>query len=218
MKEKVLVILCGVSMNDCRNENNLKNLKLKIDKLRNNFEVEIACVSSNNDFGLYNRILNFNYTMVDKEKQYSKISNFIQKHGNNWDIYIKVRPELFFHDDISLDNIRKNTVYARARKYSGPEHMFNGSVVGGPGDWECHGHEITYSEHEEYLYLDDHYYIFRKDVVDNGGFIHRNDGMPHSESYHTERWLEVGIELKIIGIDITYIQGSIICRSGNVNC
>jgi hypothetical protein len=126
---KILIILAGHSMTSFF-VTKMKKLAEYVELLRQMCEVDIACISSFNDFGEFDNILNFKYKVINTKKQLSKVCDFLSAIPNEYDWYIKTRPDIEFVDRINFSNLKPGYINARVRVYKGPRKLKNGASVG----------------------------------------------------------------------------------------
>ena len=184
--------------------------------------IEYAGISSQNDFHNYENIIKFKYKIINQRKQFSKICDFITKNKNEllqqYDWFIKFRPEIFMYENIPFNQLSQNSINARARLYSGPKSIKYGCSVGGKGMFN-HIKGYTYDNYEHDIELDDQLYIFHKNVIEMDGFnlihdIEHDTNLQH-EIFHTNFWISKGINLNIIGINMVLMKN--FTWSGDIN-
>lgn len=123
------VLLIFVTGNTRKNEsNNMITIKQNlINQLtRQNCIVDIAFVTSEPlCYDYYNILGKITHKLISDEPQYSKVCNLLDKIGyNNYDWYIKLRPEIGILERIDLDKLEsysKKSINSRARHYMGPK-------------------------------------------------------------------------------------------------
>lgn len=213
---RILVLLCSNEMNVC-NLLNIDVLNCYVKELQKDHIVDYCGISSKNDFINYETIISFKYKIINPRKQYTKICDFIKTHKDdcNYDYYIKTRPEIKLLEQINFDMLSDTAINARARVYRGPQTIKYGMSVNGKGPWEKIG-DCTHDVCEKELILDDMFYIFHNNVIKQGAFKSGlyNDNDEH-EWFHTLRWKECKIDLKIIGIRIEFTRHNAL--SGDLN-
>ena len=228
-KESILIILSTKEMYPkCKSQ--IKTLKRYIDHLSKSYKVDIAGISSKDDFDNYSDIINFRYKYINSKMQISKICDLISKYGHklNYDWFVRTRPEieLLDFDEINFHKLPKDAVSGRARVYRGPHTRKHSCSVGGVGD---HSEYVNckYRNKEEEVTIDSNFYVFHKNVVDKGGFSKISgaqgveDGHPgrdrEDEWYLSSIMLSRGIKLNIIGINMKMMRPdkSEIMYSGN---
>jgi hypothetical protein len=210
---KILVIICSHEMND----NNINNIKIVNDYLKNDDNIVEYCgISNNDDFSNYESIISFKYKMINHKLQLSKICDFITEYKNDldYDWYIKMRPDLRLLENINFKILSDTGINARARVYNGPLQVMYGLSVSGEGIWknivDCH-----YNIYETEIVLDDMIFIFHHNVVLMDGFEKFDqDGRQH-EWFHTNIWKSRNIHLNVIGINLEITRYN--SYSGNIN-
>ena len=171
-KQSILIIL---STNEMYPEFKPQTVTLKkyIEHLSTRYRVELAGISSKDDFSNYEDTLVFKYKYVNPKAQVSKICDFISENRDkmNYDWYFRTRPEeeILDFDCINFESLPKDAVSARAREYMGPFTGKYSCSVGGEGSFK-HVKACFYKTDLEKLVLDSNDYIFHKTVVENGGF------------------------------------------------
>lgn len=183
----------------------LQNYMKKLSQLN---EVDVAAISNQDDFHNYEDHIQFKYKMVNKKPQLNKICDFILECQEDYDWYIKLRPEIILLDEIDFESLCKKSINARARVYTGPQHIKYGSSMGGKGMWNYRT-EINYSDTLKDLVLDDLFYIFHKNIIENGGFFPLTDNnIFQNEWFHTDIWRSRNINLNIININLVFIRNN----------
>lgn len=212
---KLLIIL---SSNDF-DEKWCDNIKCLNDYMKNNgIEYDYCGISSNNDFYIYEHIIQYKYKIINTKKQLSKICDFITEYKSelDYDWYMKIRPEIKLLDNINFRILSDNAINARARIYNGPRKIEYGMVVNGEGAWKNVG-DCHYADNEDII-LDDMLYIFHKNIVQNNAFEKIPISMQcelENEPYHTCIFNKRKIQLNVIGINLCMIKYG--CFSGNIN-
>jgi|SaaInlV_165m_DNA_2_1040747.scaffolds.fasta_scaffold27372_1 hypothetical protein len=123
------VLLIFVSGNTRNNEsNNMVTIKQNIiNPLKHqNCTVNIAFVTSEQLYYDYEHILGkITHKFISDEPQYSKVCNLLDIIGyDNYDWYIKLRPEIGILETINLDKLNrysKTAINSRIRHYMGPK-------------------------------------------------------------------------------------------------
>jgi len=122
----LLIFVSGNTRND--ESNNMVTIKQNIiDPLKQqNCIVNIAFVTSEQLYYDYENILgDITHTLISDEPQYSKVCNLLDIIGyNNYDWYIKLRPEIGMLETINLDKLNsysKTAINSRIRHYIGPK-------------------------------------------------------------------------------------------------
>jgi hypothetical protein len=199
---KVLVIIISHEMNSSF----LSNITI-LDKFMKDSgnTVDYAGISSTNDFGNFEGILEFKYKFICQDKQLTKLCKFITNFRNflDYDWYLKTRPEIKLLDQIDFSQLDSTAMNARARNYKGPRYIKFGSSV--PSNFPAH--MSIYSPVEEIVILDDQIYMFHNTLISKGCF----DKVPmienmflENEWYHTEYWKSQNIPLKVVGIHVVF--------------
>jgi hypothetical protein len=175
--------------------------------------VEYAGISSFDDFENYETIIKFSYKMVNPKRQISKLSDFITTYSSSfdYDIFIKVRPEVKLLEQLNLNNLVINAVNARAREYVGPRNIQYGITVGGDGNFK-HINGYGYDLDEKYLIIDDILFIFDKHVIKNNGFTFSDElkhylddkDTVHNEFTMTRILNSKNIKCNVIGINLLF--------------
>ena len=223
LKESILIIL---SSNEMYPEfiPQITSLSKYMEHLSKMYNVEVAGISSKDDFNNYASILNFKYKYISDKPQLSKICAFISDNKStlNYDWYVKIRPEieLLDYDTINFQNLPKDSISARAREYRGPQTNKHSCSVGGEGSVKNYKNCVRNNEHKK-LVLDDNIYIFHKNVIDKGGFEKldpANNVKQHHEWLHSDIWTARNIKLNKIGINTKFTRkkNNTLIYSGNV--
>jgi hypothetical protein len=188
-------------------------MKLLSDK----HKIEYAGISSQDDFKNYEDIISFKYKMVNPKRQITKLCDFITQNKDtlDYDLFIKIRPEIILLEQLNLDNLVENAINARARVYTGPRNIKYGLTVGGRG---IHNHikDYRFDLNETHIVLGDMFIIFDKNIVNNGTF-HLNDYIKeyldnhevvHNEYTMTRIYNTKGTKLNVIGVNMLYYKRS----------
>lgn len=219
-KESILIILLSNEMSP-EFKPQITKLKEYVDHLSKRYNVDIAAISSNNDFNNYSDILKFKYTYINTKRQLSKICDFITEKKSilHYDWYVKIRPEIEILDYnmINFKTLPKDSVSARAREYRGPYKSKYSCSVGGEGSYK-HIKECYYKNTTELIVLDDNLYVFHKNVIDRGGFTPVEDSNGQNEWLHSTLWTNRNIKLNPIGINMKFsrLKNNNIIYSGNI--
>jgi hypothetical protein len=213
-KESILIILSSDQMYP-EFKPQIESLKKYIIHISKKYNVDIAAISSIDDFSNYSDILDFKYKYINKKKQVSKLCDFISENKDNlkYDWFFRTRPEseMVNFDTIDFTNLPKNAVSARAREYIGPFMGKHACSVGGEGEYinikACH-----YKKDKEKLVIDDTI-VFHRMVIDNGGFIPLSNEkeaeyIRQDEWFLTNMLVSRGIDLNIIDIDVKFTRAS----------
>jgi hypothetical protein len=182
----------------------------------NDIEYDYCGISSQNDFDIYETIIQFKYKIINTKKQLSKICDFITEYKSelDYDWYMKIRPEIKLLDNIDFRMLADNAINARARVYNGPRNIEYGMSVNGEGCWKNIG-DCHYADNEHNIILDDMLYIFHKNIVQNNAFEIIPTMSTEHEWDHTRVFNERKIRLNVIGINLLMTKYS--CFSGNIN-
>ncbi len=220
-KESILIILSSHEMNSAFIPQ-IRELANYIEHLSKTYTVDIAAISSNDDFNNYAEYLDFKYTYINSKKQLSKICDFISKykHELQYDWYIKIRPEITILDfnTIDFNILDKNAIHARARVYKGPINEKYTCSVGGEGIYS-HIKECVYSELAEYTELDDNIYVFNKNIIEKNAFSTLDESANEKrqdEWFHSSTWSSRGVTLNVIGINVLHERNNQKIYSGDM--
>ena len=210
----------------------IKSLKQYITHISKTYKVDIAAISSKDDFKNYEDIIDFKYKYINTKNQISKLCDFISENKNtlNYDWFFRTRPEneIVDFDTINFSKLPKNAVSARAREYIGPFMGKHSCSVGGEGEY-IYIKECNYKKNKEKLVIDDTI-VFNKTVIDKGGFVPltndeeikynnlKSTPVRHDEWFLTNMLVSRGIHLNIIDIDMkfTRVSRGQVRRSGPV--
>jgi len=213
MTPRLLVMIVGDSM-PSQYMPHIHTIKSHMDALSGTFIVDYACISSYNDFDIYDSILSFKYKVTNNKKQLEKVCDFLSSCPAKYDWYIKTRPEVLLLELPDILSLSTDSIHARVRRYIGSKKIFFGCSVGGNGGWSNLNNICTYSENETDVCLDDHIYIFNKYVVDNGAFAiltpEINKFLPwnyddrQDESIHNSVWNHRNIKRNPIRIHLIF--------------
>jgi GR25 family glycosyltransferase involved in LPS biosynthesis len=219
-KESVLIIL---STNEMYPEfkPQVETLKKYIEHLSKTYTVDIAGISSKDDFSNYSGILDFKYKYINSKLQVAKICDFITENKDtlNYDWFLRTRPEeeLLDFDTIDFKNLPKDAVSARAREYAGPFTGKYSCSVGGEGSFKD-TKACLYKPTLEKIILNSDIYVFHKTAIDKGGFSKltkeeenwgtQNDKVSQSEWFFSHTMTSRGIKLNIIGINTKFTRKS----------
>jgi hypothetical protein len=180
-------------------------------------EVDYCGISNQNDFDVYENIIQFKYKIINTNYQFSKVCDFITDYKSelHYDWYMKIRPEVKLFDHIPLHMLSENAINARARVYTGPRKIKYGMSINGEGPWKNIG-DCLYDETEHNVVLDDVLYIFHKNTIQNNAF----EKIPTSTETQNE-WLharifnERKIQFNVIGIHLCFTRHN--SFSGHIN-
>jgi hypothetical protein len=211
---KLLIILS----NHIFDEKWCDNIKVLNDFMKNNgMEIDYCGISNQNDFHIYETIIQFKYKIINTKQQLSKICDFITEYKSqlDYDWYMKIRPEIKLIDNIAFHMLSENAINARARVYNGPRKIMYGNSVNGEGCWKNIG-DCEYAESEYNIVLDDMLYIFNKNIVQKNAFEKILTPIsPQHEWEHTRVFNERKIQLNVIGINVCFTKHNTF--SGNIN-
>lgn len=232
MSPRLLVMIVGDSMTR-QYIPHIHTIKSFMDTISSTFTVEYACISSNNDFDLYDSILSFKHKVINNKRQLEKVCDFLSTCPEKYDWYIKIRPEVLLLELPDILSLPTDSIHARVRGYIGPKKVYFGSSVGGTGGWSRFNKDTIHSENETHVWLDDHIYIFNHHVVDMGAFailtpdinkfLPWNYDTRQDESIHNSVWNHRNIKKSVIRIHLIFrkidINGNILFsgESGHVN-
>ena len=212
---KLLVIIISYDFSK-RWRNNIAVLHKYMQQITPNIYYAGIC-SVSGDFHNYEDIISFQYKIINPKRQFSKICDFITEYKSelDYDWYIKIRPEVFLFENIPFHQLSNRTINARARIYNGPRQIIYGSSIGG------YGSQITgfcaYATYEHNITLDDHLFIFHKNVIDQNAFdlcISPNEE-PEDENMQSTIWKSRSIDFHVIGINMVMQKYNY--YSGNIN-
>ena len=211
---KLLIILSN-HIFDKKWSNNIICLN---DYMKNNdIEYDYCGISNQNDFDVYETIIQFKYKIINTKKQLSKICDFITEYKSqlDYDWYMKIRPDIKLLDNIDFNLLSNDAINARARVYNGPRQIKYGMSINGEGIWQNIG-ECHYSNNEHNIVLDDMLYIFHKNIVQNNAFEPVSTLIEREHEWaHTLIFNERKIKLNVIGINVCLTKYN--CFSGNIN-
>lgn len=180
-------------------------------------EIDYCGISNQNDFDIYDTIIQFKYKIINTNRQLSKICDFITEYKSEleYDWYMKFRPEIKLLDTIPFDILSDNAINARARVYNGPRKIKYGMAVNGEGCWKYVG-DCHYAENEHNIILDDMLYIFHKNIIQKNAFEKITAPIEREHEWaHTSVFNERNIQLNVIGINFCFTKHG--CFSGNIN-
>jgi len=219
LEESILIILSTKEMYP-EFKAQAETLRKYIEHLSKTYRVDLAGISSKDDFSNYSDVLDFKYKYINPKLQVSKMCDFISENRDTlkYDWYLKTRPEveIIDFDTIDFKNLPKDAVSARAREYIGPYKGKYSCSVGGEGEGS---HSIIkacfFNKENKKLLLDDIVYIFHKTVIEAGGFSEitqeeppRPDETGENEWYFTRILTTRSIKLNIVGIDMLFTRKS----------
>ena len=245
---KILVIICSHEMNII-NRSNIKILNDFFNK-NINMSVDYCGISNYSDFDAFEDIISFKYKVINTKNQISKICDFVtsitshlsyseslddvesqtelrretlESKTEEFDWYIKIRPEIKLLEPINFEVLSKNAINARAREYIGPKRIKYGMSVNGEGIWKNIPNSQSYNLVEKQILLDDQIFIFHNNVVKKGAFNPIDSlildskwhGNKADESSQTNIWIKRNIDLNVIGINLEFTKVN--CFSGDLN-
>jgi hypothetical protein len=199
----------------------VETLKKYIEHLSKTYTVDIAGISSKDDFSNYSDLLDFKYKYINSKLQVAKMCDFITENKDTlkYDWFLRTRPEeeLLDFDCINFESLPKDAVSARARVYVGPFTGKYACSVGGEGSFK-NIKECTYKPTLEKIILNSDLYAFHKTAIDKGGFAkltkdEENWGTQYNKSSQSEWFFSHtltsrGIKLNIIGINTKFTRKS----------
>jgi hypothetical protein len=199
----------------------VETLKKYIEHLSTRYTVELAGISSKDDFSNYEDTLVFKYKYINPNLQMAKICDFITENKDtlNYDWFLRTRPEeeLLDFDCINFESLPKDAVSARAREYAGPFTGKYSCSVGGEGSFKDIK-ECLYKPTLEKIILNSDIYAFHKTVIDKGAFSKltneeeswgtQYDKNTQSEWFFSHILSSRGIHLNIIGINTKFTRKS----------
>lgn len=219
-KQSILIILTTNEMYP-EFKPQVETLKKYIEHLSTRYTVELAGISSKDDFSNYEDTLVFKYKYINPKLQMAKICDFITENKDtlNYDWFLRTRPEeeLLDFDCINFETLPKDAVSARAREYAGPFTGKYSCSVGGEGSFKDIK-ECLYKPTLEKIILNSDIYAFHKTVIDKGGFSKltndeeswgtQYDKNTQSEWFFSHILSSRGIHLNIIGINTKFTRKS----------
>lgn len=145
-----------------------------------NFQVDIAAVTSEPYKNQYQKILgNFKYNIISKGGQLSKIIDLLEKITfNEYEWFIKIRPEVLILEPFSFENFSKEKLNSRVRHYYGPFINIK-KIVSVPShevkksqdsdiNIKCFNRNDFKHYDEEIIHPDDQIFIFHRNIVMKG--------------------------------------------------
>lgn len=212
---KLLVI---ISSHEC-NPKWCSNMQILNDYMKAlNIDVEYCGISNKDDFSNYEPIITFKYKILNANRQFTKICDFIsdKKAELDYDWYMKIRPDIKLLENINMEALSENAINARARVYNGPRSIRYGMSVNGPGKWGNIG-QCKYAETEHDIILDDNLFIFHRNTIMAGAFekIYPPLRVREVEWTQTKVFTDRNIPLHVIGINLENVKHN--SFSGNVN-
>jgi len=211
---RILIILAGQSMSS-EFIGKIKKLAEYIQFLRTLLEVDIACISSSDDFEEFDNILHFKYKVVNPKKQLSKVCDFLSGISNDYNWYIKTRPDIEFMEPIDFSKLKPGHINARVRLYKGPRKLKNGASVGA-GSYAAYKVHISFGFIERMI-LDDQVYIFDNSLKPSFTQFEYNHELYENEWFHDKYWRSKNLQLNMIPLNVVFSNTRVYVPSGNVN-
>ena len=201
---RVLVLIISHEMNGSLD--NIQILKQFMDQ--SDHTVDYAGISSGNDFSFFEHILPFKYKFTCKDKQLTKVCEFIKsfKSQLDYDWYVKIRPEVKLLESINFSRIKPNAINARARAYVGHRSIKYGLSV--PANLPLIT-SVSFDASNETFVLDDQLYIFDHSIIAGGYF--ETEGIKSKYLYedewvHTEYWKLQNTPLNVVGLNVIFTK------------
>ena len=173
--------------------------------------IDYAVVLSEYDEAKYDQIENalggikIKYRVANAERQMHKLWRFVSGLGENYDWYVKIRPEIQLLDTLRLYSCVAGHLNGRARVYRGPKHVEYGMSVKGEGCWHFIQYDYSECPTEQEVVMDDQMFIFDGTVVESGVFndmdIHHTD-FPEREM--TRLLNKHGVKLNVVGLNVKF--------------
>jgi hypothetical protein len=217
------------------NINFISNIILFRDLMNKYYDIDYGCISSNNDFEMYDNIIDLKYKEIIPKQQLSKLNDFILLKKNEleikYDWIIKTRPDIKLKQLITFNNLSTNAINARARCYKGPKRIKYANSVGDKYKYLKHC-KYWILELEKNIVLDDQLFIFHKSILNKFKNIPENlikewyfiplynDIFPSEHEWvHNHYWRFCNVNLNVIGInlDVLYENGDIRYNSIDLN-
>jgi len=193
----------------------IKKLAEYIEILRQTYEVDVACISSSDDFAEYDDILSFKYKIVNPKKQLSKVCDFLSEIPNDYSWYIKTRPDIEFMAPIDFSKLKTAHINARVRVYKGPRKMKLAASIG-RGSYAAWAGDISLGFVEKMI-LDDQVYIFSNSIKDIFSQFDYNPASIENEWFHANFWKSKNVQLNMISLNVVFSNSKVYVPSGNVN-
>lgn len=169
--------------------------------------VDVCAIGSTDDFLQYK--IDFKYTFKSNLRQLSKITEFFAAHPevvSCYDWFLKLRPDIELHQCIDVTDLRKDTIYARAREYHGPRHILYGASFSRSKYPGYFASSFRYAPKEQRLVLDDQLYLFHADVVKHAFAPVADQGQRQDEWFHDAQWRKRKVPMDVIGLHITFLR------------
>ena len=201
---RVLVIIVSHEMNGSLD--NIQILKQFMDQ--SGHTVDYAAISSGTDFSIFEHILRFKYKFTCKDKQLTKVCEFIKsfKSQLDYDWYVKTRPEIKLLEPINFSRMKPNAINARAREYVGSRYIKYGLSL--PSNF-LPIKAVSYNSSKETFILDDQLYIFDHSIIAGGYFETKyliDKTILENEWLHTEYWKLQNTPLNVVGINVIFTK------------
>jgi len=199
---KILIIICGHYFG----KEHIENIQILDNYMKQSgANIEYCGISSNNDFYVFEDIIEFKYKIINNKLQLSKICDFIteykEKLDHDW--YMKIRPDIKLLNNIDFNILSKDAINGRARKYTGRKQIKYGYSAF--GEVSKLYNESHYVDCEDIIMLDDMLYIFYKNSIQNGVFDkipQMPPGMCEAEGEHSNMFSTRNIKMNVIGINL----------------
>lgn len=211
---RILIILAGHTM-PSEFIHKIKKLAEYIEVLRQTYGVDIACISSFDDFTEYDNILHFKYKIVNPKKQLSKVCDFLSEIPNDYSWYIKTRPDIEFMSPIDFSKLKTAHINARVRVYKGPRKMKLAASIG-RGSYAAWAGNISLGFVERMI-MDDQVYIFSNSIKYIFTPFDYNPEIIENEWFHSHFWKSKNAQLNMISLDVVFSNSKVYVPSGNVN-
>ena len=217
---KILFILVSNIM-DPAFINNISHFSEFIQNFSHIHSIDVAAISSFDDFHNYEHIISFKYKIVNPYLQLSKVCDFFSTFQDLllYDWFIKFRPEIKFLQPLDFNLFSINAINARARVYHGHKSIPFGASVGGPGHWSGFSEDFSYNSDFETIVLDDQVFIFHRNIILAGAFYPIQPYSRQDEWVHSNIWSSRNISLNVVGFLSSFARAGDfhIAFSGNIN-
>jgi hypothetical protein len=202
------ILVCIISHE--MNESDLPNIEIldKYMKESGNI-VDYAGICSNDNFSIFERVIQFKYKFICKDRQLTKLCKFIIKFrsGFDYDWYIKIRPDITLLDQINFGGLNPEGINARVRNYIGPHQIKYGSSA---PNFEINRPHV-YKASEDLVILDDQIFLFHKNIINKFQLIIFNTPV-EAEYRHSEYWSLIDIPKKVFGINVILTKYNLASR------